>query len=627
MLRGSRKSVLVGALAMAAAFAPAAAHAQTPAVVSPQVVHTGTAPTGYEVTFRISDASARRMRIKGEWFFSDEAHSSFDPPTSEGRLPSQWKAGDFPLATPNTTDPNWPVADMVKGADGVWTYTTPLPSGWFTYQFYKDCDAAPPLLTGCTAMADPANSPWGRTSNSVAPNSQVYVPSDPAFGTEDNSWQAPAPVGQRGKLEAVDYPSTQSATPVGSHDLVVYTPPGYDPNRATPYPLFVLSHGGGENGMGWTTQGVMQHIVDNLVNAGTIQPSVIVMTNANGLSGGNVGYGADLRDSVFPYMESHYNVSKTPSGRAYAGLSAGGNRGNALLANYTTLLGYYGIWSCCNVPGAIRPVGDPFYANPNLKMLLGLQIAIGKQDPVRSFANTEMAGLTAAGVPFTTYFANGGHEWSFWRPALREFLTHFAFRTTKTSVVAAPGAVKVTVTPATAQPAVPTGTVAVGDVSVPLVNGSATIPVRAATGTVNVTYSGDKFYNASSGSTTYAASSTDGTVGGSVPATLSLTLGGPASFPAFTPGADDEYTATTSATVISTAGDAALSMSDPGYLSNGAFTLSEPLRVELSKAAWTAPVSNDPVTITFRQHIGSTQPLRTGTYSRTLTFTLSTTTP
>ena len=41
----------------------------------------------------------------------------------------------------------------------------------------------------------------------------------------------------------------------------------------------------------------------------------------------------------------------------------------------------------------------------------------------------------------------------------------------------------------------------------------------------------------------------------------------------------------------------------------------------------TAPVSNDPVTIAFAQHIDATDPLRTGTYSKTLTFTLSTTTP
>ena len=49
--------------------------------------------------------------------------------------------------------------------------------------------------------------------------------------------------------------------------------------------------------------------------------------------------------------------------------------------------------------------------------------------------------------------------------------------------------------------------------------------------------------------------------------------------------------------------------------------------VELSKATWTAPVSNDPVTITFKQHINANDALRTGQYSKTLTFTLSTTTP
>ena len=38
-------------------------------------------------------------------------------------------------------------------------------------------------------------------------------------------------------------------------------------------------------------------------------------------------------------------------------------------------------------------------------------------------------------------------------------------------------------------------------------------------------------------------------------------------------------------------------------------------------------MSNDAVTIRFKQHIGATHPLRTGTYSKTLTFTLSTTTP
>jgi hypothetical protein len=77
----------------------------------------------------------------------------------------------------------------------------------------------------------------------------------------------------------------------------------------------------------------------------------------------------------------------------------------------------------------------------------------------------------------------------------------------------------------------------------------------------------------------------DGSVGGTVPATLGLTLGPAASFGAFTPGMTKDYTAHTTANVISTAGDAALSVSDPGHLANGAFTLPSPLVVELSKAA------------------------------------------
>ncbi|MBE2317907.1 hypothetical protein DVA67_018135 [Solirubrobacter sp. CPCC 204708] len=118
-----------------------------------------------------------------------------------------------------------------------------------------------------------------------------------------------------------------------------------------------------------------------------------------------------------------------------------------------------------------------------------------------------------------------------------------------------------------------------------------------------------------------------GDVGGTVPATLSLALGTPAPLDPFVPGVEKEYTTTAKATVISTAGDATLSVSDPGHMTNGAFSLPQPLRVELSKATWAGPVSNDLVDVTFKQTIGRTDALRTGTYSKTLVFTLSTTTP
>jgi len=116
-------------------------------------------------------------------------------------------------------------------------------------------------------------------------------------------------------------------------------------------------------------------------------------------------------------------------------------------------------------------------------------------------------------------------------------------------------------------------------------------------------------------------------VGGTVPAVLSLDVGGPASFGAFAPGVAQTYTATEPAVVTSTAGDAALGFSDPGHLANGTFTLPQPLQVELSKSAFSGPVTGAPVTITFRQPIAGTDALRTGAYTGTVTFTLSTTSP
>jgi hypothetical protein len=99
------------------------------------------------------------------------------------------------------------------------------------------------------------------------------------------------------------------------------------------------------------------------------------------------------------------------------------------------------------------------------------------------------------------------------------------------------------------------------------------------------------------------------------------------SFGTFAPGVAKTYTATTKATVISTFAAAALTLSVPGKLTNGGSTLANPLWVSLSKSAWYSPVANEPVKITFAQRIGATEPLRTGTYSQTVTFTLSPLTP
>jgi sugar phosphate isomerase/epimerase len=144
------------------------------------------------------------------------------------------------------------------------------------------------------------------------------------------------------------------------------------------------------------------------------------------------------------------------------------------------------------------------------------------------------------------------------------------------------------------------------------------------------------------------------TIGGDVPSLLQLTVpnnGG--SFGTFVPGVGRTYTTALAANVTTTTGDAALSVTDPstnapGKLVNGSNSLASPVGVRalalgdpantaytplpgdnsaLLLKSWTTPVSNATLTLGLQQSIGAAEALRAGTYSKTLTFTLSTTTP
>ena len=327
--------------------------------------------------------------------------------------------------------------------------------------------------------------------------------------------------------------------------------------------------------------------------------------------------------NILPFVEANYNVSTSPDDRAVGGLSLGGLRTNELLFNRTSAFGYYGVWSTA---GGVPAADSPLWLNGALKSRLGLHTSVGFQDPIVATTTTLQQRLAVNAIPHIVDNFDGGHEWHVWRLNLREFASQVAFRATRTAARVVGDRVEITVSAATTQPATPTGTVTLSTgATVPLVDGTATVALRdlAGAGGVTAAYSGDALYNASTATLPVAG----GTVSGSVPATLSLTLGAPASFGAFTPGVTRDYTAATAANVISTAGDATLSVSDPGHLTNGAFALPQPLAVELSRSSWTAPVSNDPVTITFRQRVNATDALRTGAYSKTLTFTLTTTNP
>jgi PKD repeat protein/plastocyanin len=137
------------------------------------------------------------------------------------------------------------------------------------------------------------------------------------------------------------------------------------------------------------------------------------------------------------------------------------------------------------------------------------------------------------------------------------------------------------------------------------------------------------------------------TVGGNVPKVLALTLGPAPSLGSFQPGETRDYTASLAATVTSTASSAALSVRDPstnatGRLVNGSQALDDPLQFKVGNSpfaplsatgaplgltSFAQPVSKQSVPVDIKQHIDETDPLLTGSYSKTVVFTLSSTTP
>ncbi|MBE2320924.1 hypothetical protein DVA67_033515 [Solirubrobacter sp. CPCC 204708] len=160
----------------------------------------------------------------------------------------------------------------------------------------------------------------------------------------------------------------------------------------------------------------------------------------------------------------------------------------------------------------------------------------------------------------------------------------------------------------------------IASVTVPGLEGGSTRAITAE-------YLGHEFLKASEDAgSVLVAPVVETTVGGTVPSVLALTLDPPPPFGAFTPGVEQEYTTQATAHVTSTAGSAALTVSE-ATLANGPFRLARPVTVTPEKSAWSAPVTNDTFSIAFKQAIGRTDPLRTGTYSANVTFTLSTTEP
>jgi enterochelin esterase-like enzyme len=347
-----------------------------------------------------------------------------------------------------------PGFDMTKGPDGLWyVTTTPLVVGFHYYTLSIDG----------AVVADPATRTF---FGSGFYNSAIEIPEPGADSDYYTLKNVP-----RGQVRQQWYFSKVTGS---WRRAYIYTPPDYDADTRTKYPVLYLLHGWGENEQGWHVQGHVDIIMDNLIAAKKAKPMIIVMDNLNAVKPGESaalyfargsltqavpqpppapgaapaagppaagraagpgrGGRGSLASSVFtemmltdliPMVERTFRVAPGRENRAMAGLSMGGAQtfGTAL-ANLDKFAYLGGFSGSSGGRGGFDPktandgvFADPAAFNKKVKVLF-LGIGSAEGPGTKTFSDQ----LTQAGIKNVYYESPGtAHEWLTWRRSFKEF--------------------------------------------------------------------------------------------------------------------------------------------------------------------------------------------------------------
>ena len=325
----------------------------------------------------------------------------------------------FRLRAPNanevTVSGEWTngVKQMTQDSLGVWTATVgPLEPDLYGYSFSIDGFQT---LDPANAAVKPMRSP--RTSILDVPASQP-LPHDfqsVPHGTVRQHAYASKALGKR-------------------RALVVYTPPGYDLDAASRFPVLYLFHGAGDNEATWTALGRAQWITDNLLAQGKCRPLILVMTDGHAQPSAPAGappeargqalaaFQKDLLQDVMPFIEANYRTRPGPTNRAIIGLSMGGGQSLAIGLNHPELFAWVGGMSSSvsNPEETVQAaLADAPAINAKLKLLW---FACGKDDFLLKQNKQFDELLTARGVRHEFKLTEGNHSWPVWRRYLVDFL-------------------------------------------------------------------------------------------------------------------------------------------------------------------------------------------------------------
>ncbi|HXJ40426.1 MAG TPA: alpha/beta hydrolase-fold protein [Bryobacteraceae bacterium] len=317
-------------------------------------------------------------------------------------------------------------AAMQRDAQGVWSITTaPLPPDVYPYSFVVDGQS----------FADPSNR-LVKTSLRRGGQSLLHVP-----GPASLSWEVKdVPHG------TVHHQVFRSAIVGADTDYYVYTPPNWNPAGKEQYPALFLLHGMGDDSSAWTTAGLVQVMLDNLIAEGKAKPMIVVTPYGYGLppqqlAGGppamrsensRMNFTRSVIEELTPQVEKTYRASKDRGQRAVAGLSMGGAEALfmglnhpetfAWVAGLSSALTEYTVGVFPGPSGVPGPVSTETFTKTFPKLDAGINsrlrllwVACGTEDNLIQVNRDFKDWLKTKDIRYTSIETPGAHTWMVWR--------------------------------------------------------------------------------------------------------------------------------------------------------------------------------------------------------------------
>ena len=309
--------------------------------------------------------------------------------------------------------------DMRRDQQGVWcAVTDPLVVG-FHYYFINIggmnvIDPATETFFGCNRQAGGIEIPEGSEGDYYRPQQGIA----------------------HGQVRSIYYYA--KATEEWRHALV-YTPAEYEKGKKR-YPVLYLQHGMGEDETGWSKQGRMQHIMDNLIASGEAVPMIVVMEsgdikapfkggdNRQGFSQYGASFYKVMTNDLITTIDSKFRTLRDRDHRAMAGLSWGGHQTFDVVLSHMDLFAWMGAFSGAIFGLDVKTAYNGIFTRPDEfnRKIHYLFLMSGTEGMDKMFGTKKLVDeLNNQGIHAHYYESTGtDHEWLTWRRGLRQFVPH-----------------------------------------------------------------------------------------------------------------------------------------------------------------------------------------------------------